>query len=179
MNLSIERIAAAAVAIDPVFKGTPQFLCDGLSGALGRPVLLKVETLNPIRSFKGRGTSWFAQSFVEKNRPVICASAGNFGQGVAYCGTRAGLTVRVVAATNDNPLKLEAMKRFGRRSSRMATISMQRSSTRSIWRTRPAAISWRMGASRRSPRAPAPSQSSCCNRQVGRLRSMCRSATVP
>ena len=113
MNLSIERIAAAAVVIDPVFKGTPQFLCDGLSGALGRPVLLKVETLNPIRSFKGRGTSWFAQSFVEKNRPVICASAGNFGQGVAYCGTRAGLTVRVVAATSANPLKLEAMRRFG------------------------------------------------------------------
>src|SRR5262249_39555956 len=113
MRISIERIAAAAVAIDPVFKATPQFVCDGLSEALGREVLLKVETLNPIRSFKGRGASWFAQSFADKGRPVVCASAGNFGQGVAYCGTRARLRVVVVAPTTANPLKLEAMKRFG------------------------------------------------------------------
>lgn len=113
MDISVERIAAAAAAIDPVFRNTPQFLCDGLSVELGRPVLLKVETLNPIRSFKGRGASWFAQSATDKGRPVICASAGNFGQGVAYCGTRAGLKVKVVAPETANPLKLEAMKRFG------------------------------------------------------------------
>ena len=113
MDLSLERIAAAAVAIDAVFKNTPQFVCEGLSADLGRPVVLKVETLNPIRSFKGRGSSWFAQSVADKSRVVICASAGNFGQGVAYAGTRAGLTVKVVAATSANPLKLEAMRRFG------------------------------------------------------------------
>lgn len=113
MDISIARIAAAAAAIDPVFKDTPQFLCEGLSAEIGQRVLLKVETLNPIRSFKGRGSSWFAQSFADKSRPVICASAGNFGQGVAYAGTRAGLTVNVVAATTANPLKLEAMRNFG------------------------------------------------------------------
>ena len=113
MDISVERIAAAATAIDPVFRNTPQFICEGLSAALGRRVLLKVETLNPIRSFKGRGTSWFAQTFKDKSKPVICASAGNFGQGVAYCGTRAGLTVKVVAAETANPLKLDAMRTFG------------------------------------------------------------------
>ena len=113
MDLSLQRIAAAAVAIDPVFKNTPHFVCEGLSAELGRSVLLKVETLNPIRSFKGRGSSWFAQNVMDKSRPVICASAGNFGQGIAYAGTRAGLTVKVVAATTANPLKLDAMRRFG------------------------------------------------------------------
>lgn len=113
MDISIERIAAAASAIDPVFKATPQFLCEGLSAELGRPILLKVETLNPIRSFKGRGASWFARNFADKSRAIVCASAGNFGQGVAYCGTRAGLTVQVVAPTTANPLKLDAMKRLG------------------------------------------------------------------
>jgi threonine dehydratase len=113
MDISLQRIAAAAVAIDPVFMNTPQFVCEGLSAKLGRPVLLKVETLNPIRSFKGRGSSWFAQNVTDKSRPVICASAGNFGQGVAYAGTRAGLTVKVVAATTANPLKLDAMRKFG------------------------------------------------------------------
>ena len=113
MDISLERIAAAATAIDPVFRNSPQFVCDGLSAELGAPVLLKVETLNPIRSFKGRGSSWFAQNVRDKSRPVICASAGNFGQGVAYAGSRAGLTVKVVAATSANPLKLVAMRRFG------------------------------------------------------------------
>jgi threonine dehydratase len=113
MDISTDRIAAAAVAIDPVFKATPQFLCEGLSAELGQQILLKVETLNPIRSFKGRGSSWFAQSFKDKSRPVICASAGNFGQGVAFCGTRAGLTVKVIASETANPLKLEAMRKFG------------------------------------------------------------------
>jgi len=113
MDLSIQRIEAAASAIDPVFRNTPQFICEGLSAEIGQRVLLKVETLNPIRSFKGRGSSWFAQSFKNKSRPVICASAGNFGQGVAYCGTRAGLHIKVVAAESANPLKLEAMKKFG------------------------------------------------------------------
>jgi threonine dehydratase len=112
MDISPERIEAAAAAIDPVFKATPQFVCEGLRPRLG-PVVLKVETLNPIRSFKGRGASWFARSFRDKGRPMICASAGNFGQGVAYCGTRAGLSVKVVAATTANPLKLEAMRNFG------------------------------------------------------------------
>ena len=113
MDISLERIAAAAVAIDPVFKATPQFLCEGLAVELGGPILLKVETLNPIRSFKGRGASWFAQSFADRSRPIVCASAGNFGQGVAYCGTRAGLEVQVVAPVTANPQKVAAMKRLG------------------------------------------------------------------
>jgi threonine dehydratase len=113
MDLSLVRIAAASAAIDPVFRNSAQFVCEGLSAELGAPVMLKVETLNPIRSFKGRGSSWFAQNFADKSRAVICASAGNFGQGVAYAGTRAGLTVKVVAATTASPLKLDAMRRFG------------------------------------------------------------------
>jgi threonine dehydratase len=89
MDISLQRIAAAAAAIDPVFRNSPQFVCEGLSAELGAPVMLKVETLNPIRSFKGRGSSWFAQNVKDKNRPVICASAGNFGQGVCWHARRA------------------------------------------------------------------------------------------
>ena len=46
-------------AIDPVFTDSPQYVHDGLSARLGVPVVVKVETVNPIRSFKGRGT-WIA-----------------------------------------------------------------------------------------------------------------------
>src|SRR5215212_11745400 len=62
VDLSLERIEASLEEIDPVFLDTPQFVSDRLSSALGREVLVKIETLNPIGSFKGRGTSVLAPS---------------------------------------------------------------------------------------------------------------------
>jgi threonine dehydratase len=61
MDLSLTRIEAALGEIDPVFLDTPQFASDRLSNHLGREVLVKVETINPIGSFKGRGTSVLAR----------------------------------------------------------------------------------------------------------------------
>ncbi|HEY3163122.1 MAG TPA: hypothetical protein VGJ71_02120, partial [Candidatus Limnocylindrales bacterium] len=56
-ELQPDAIRAAVDAIDPVFLGGPQYVHEGLSARLGVPVIVKVETVNPIRSFKGRGTS--------------------------------------------------------------------------------------------------------------------------
>jgi threonine dehydratase len=56
VDLSLDRIEAAQGQIDPAFLDTPQFVDERLSEALGRQVLVKVETINPIGSFKGRGT---------------------------------------------------------------------------------------------------------------------------
>src|SRR5207245_2806970 len=58
-RLSLKRIEEAVHSIDPVFLNTPQFLSEQLSGALGMRLVLKVETVNPIRSFKGRGADYF------------------------------------------------------------------------------------------------------------------------
>ena len=55
-ELQAAAIRAAHAAIDPVFTNSPQYVHDGLSRRLGVPVIVKVETVNPIRSFKGRGT---------------------------------------------------------------------------------------------------------------------------
>ena len=55
--ISLERIEEARSVIDPVFLDTPQFRSDALSEGLGADVVLKVECLNPVRSFKGRGAS--------------------------------------------------------------------------------------------------------------------------
>src|ERR687895_2557040 len=75
---------------------------------------LKVETLNPVRSFKGRGTETVA-AVAQWNGAsrVVCASAGNLGQALAYNGTRRGLQVTVVAARSANPLKLRQIAAFG------------------------------------------------------------------
>jgi len=55
MRLDIKRIEAAVGKIDPVFLNSPQYVCESLSRALGCRIVLKVETMNPIRCFKGRG----------------------------------------------------------------------------------------------------------------------------
>src|SRR5262245_4220899 len=88
-ELGEAAIRAAHGTIHPAFTNSPQYVHDGLSTRLGAPVIVKVETVNPIRSFKGRGTwvvvnALVAEGVLGPNRPVVCASAGNFGQGVAF-----------------------------------------------------------------------------------------------
>lgn len=111
-------IRAAAGRIDPVFLGSPQFVHDGLSERAGRPVVVKVESVNPIGAFKGRGT-WLAlgalagEGRVGPGRPLVAASTGNFGQGVAYAGRALGVPVVVFADVSANPRKLDRIRRFG------------------------------------------------------------------
>ena len=62
MEIDLDRVERAAGLIDPVFTDTPQFLAEALRGPLGCDVVLKVETVNPIRSFKGRGTDLLARA---------------------------------------------------------------------------------------------------------------------
>lgn len=110
-RISLERIAEAARVIDPVFRHSPQFLADALGDRLGCQLTVKVETLNPIRSFKGRGADFFfAQNPLAA---VVCASAGNFGQGMAYAARKRGAALTVFAAETANPLKLERMRALG------------------------------------------------------------------
>ncbi len=111
-RLSVERIAAAARTIDPIFRDSPQFVPPALAGAIGLPLLCKLETLNPIRSFKGRGTDHYVAT-LDGDEPLVCASAGNFGQGLAWAGRARGRAVTVFAAESANPLKLERMRALG------------------------------------------------------------------
>lgn len=111
--LSPEQIARAARELDPVFRGSPQFVAEALTAAAGTRVLVKVETLNPLRSFKGRGTDWWFRTRTVMPRRIVCASAGNFGQGVAWAARGRGVPCTVYAAENANPLKLERMRGFG------------------------------------------------------------------
>lgn len=113
-EVSLERIAAAARTIDPVFRNTPQFRVDSLEAPLGlRHLTLKVETINPIRSFKGRGADFYVSSLEDRSQRIVCASAGNFGQGIAYAARRRGIPVTVFAAETANPRKIERMRALG------------------------------------------------------------------
>ncbi len=114
VRLRLDRVHAAVGEIDPAFLDTPALPCAPLGRALGCSVTLKVETLNPVRSFKGRGTETVAAVARETGASrVVCASAGNLGQALAYSGRRRGLGVTVVAARTANPLKLRQIAGFG------------------------------------------------------------------
>ena len=111
-------IRAAHDRLPRVFRDSPQFAHEGLSAALGVPVILKVETVNPIRSFKGRGTWTVIQGLAEEGRigptrPVVCVSAGNFGQGVAYAARAVGVPTVVFCSTRANRGKVARMRALG------------------------------------------------------------------
>jgi threonine dehydratase len=117
-ELERTAIRAAMSAIDPVFRDGPQYVHDGLSRRLGVPVVVKVETVNPIRSFKGRGTSVAVRALAAAGRigpdqPVVCASAGNFGQGVAYAARSLGIPSMVFASLRANRSKVARMRALG------------------------------------------------------------------
>ncbi|MEI6738703.1 MAG: pyridoxal-phosphate dependent enzyme [Gemmatimonadaceae bacterium] len=111
-RLSLDRIAAASAQIDPVFLHTPQFHAESLDERLGCRLVVKVETINPIRSFKGRGACHFVAQ-VTDTAPLVCASAGNFGQAMAYACRRRGIPLIVYASVHANPLKLTRMRQLG------------------------------------------------------------------
>jgi threonine dehydratase len=111
--ISLADIRAAPSQIDPVFLNSPVLKDTSLDVSLGCQLVAKVETQNPVGSFKGRGTELFAATALTPGQSVVCASAGNFGQGLARAASRRGHTCVVFAAGNANPLKIEAMRRFG------------------------------------------------------------------
>ncbi|WP_153031412.1 threonine/serine dehydratase [Amycolatopsis sp. YIM 10] len=110
--LSAANIAEAAQLVEPVFRNTPQFHDPVLDQRLGRELVLKVETLNPLGSFKGRGASYFVRG-LEAGREIVCASAGNFGQGIAYAAAARRIPVTVFTAENANAGKIARMRAFG------------------------------------------------------------------
>ena len=117
-RLSLDAVRRAADAIDPVFARSPQYVDPGLSAALGCSLIVKLETANPLRSFKGRGASFLVTERLARDEGarangVACASAGNWGQAVAHACGRAGIRVTVFAAESANPLKIERMRALG------------------------------------------------------------------
>ena len=110
-RLNTARIRASRRVIDPVFLGTPLYRCEALEPVLGCAVSIKLETANPVRSFKARGTEVIASQLVGNgSKAVVCASAGNLGQALAWSGRGRGLDVTVVASRFAPAAKLDRIR---------------------------------------------------------------------
>jgi threonine dehydratase len=110
-RLDTARIRAARRVIDPVFLGTPLYRCEALEPVLGCAVSIKLETANPVRNFKARGTEVIASQLAGNgSKAVACASAGNLGQALAWSGRGRGLDVTVVASRFAPEAKLDRIR---------------------------------------------------------------------
>ncbi|WP_330281041.1 threonine ammonia-lyase [Streptomyces sp. NBC_00588] len=115
-RLDTARIRAARRVIDPVFLDTPLYRCEALEPDLGCAVSIKLETANPVRSFKARGTELVTSLLADVgSRAAVCASAGNLGQALAWSARGRGLDVTVVASRHATAAKLDRIRALGAR----------------------------------------------------------------
>lgn len=109
----VRRILQATVY--DVAIETPLDAAPLLSARLHNTVRLKREDLQPVFSFKLRGAyNRISQlSAGELARGVICASAGNHAQGVAFSGQKLGIRTLIVMPRTTPDIKVNAVKRLG------------------------------------------------------------------
>lgn len=112
-RISAVAIEEARARISSEFLDSRQLQDDGLSRAVGVPLLCKIESENAVGSFKGRGADSFVDALPPGVKALVTASAGNFGLALAYAGTRRGIAVTVYAAETASPVKLERIRSAG------------------------------------------------------------------
>lgn len=111
------EVDAAADRLRDVVRRTPLERSDRLSEDLGVPVLLKREDLQIGRSYKVRGAYNLISTLApaERSLGVVCASAGNHGQGLAFACRRLEIEGRVFVPTNTPRQKRERIRAIGGR----------------------------------------------------------------
>jgi threonine dehydratase len=94
---------------------TPLQPARSLSRRTGQRVVLKREDMQPVFSFKIRGSyNKIAQlSEEERARGVIAASAGNHAQGVALAAQHLNLKATIVMGRNTPSIKVDAVRNLG------------------------------------------------------------------
>ncbi|MCL1840459.1 MAG: pyridoxal-phosphate dependent enzyme, partial [Propionibacteriaceae bacterium] len=108
-------VEAAAARLDGVATVTPLQRNERLSELTGAQVWLKREDLQPVRSYKLRGAYNLMSQLDADARAtgVICASAGNHGQGVAWACARLGVHGQVYVPTTTPRQKRERILALG------------------------------------------------------------------
>ncbi len=109
-----EQARQAAARIEPVITRTP---LTRLEVDAPCEIWLKLENLQPIRSFKIRGGAnlMLSQEPGALDAGVWTASAGNMAQGVAWCARSLGIECTVVVPEGAPETKIEAVRRLGGR----------------------------------------------------------------
>jgi threonine dehydratase len=111
-SITVDDVLAARARLEGVVPRTPIVPLE-LDG--GGELLLKLECLQPVRSFKVRG-AYNAVSLLsddEVANGVYTVSAGNMAQGLAWAARRRGVRCAVVVPDNAPEAKLSGIRRLG------------------------------------------------------------------
>lgn len=113
--LSPDLIAQASDILSEVVEKTPVMLSERLSDLIGVSVYLKREDMQKCRSFKVRG-AYFRMSTLseeERRRGVVCASAGNHAQGLAYACAQLKVRGTIYLPSNTPKQKRQRIETIG------------------------------------------------------------------
>jgi threonine dehydratase len=115
LTLTQRDFQEARARIAPHIHLTPLLSSRQLSEATGYDVHLKAEMFQRVGSYKIRGplNKFTFLSEEEKQRGVVCSSAGNHAQGVALAARIHGIRAVVCMAENATPAKIAATRAYG------------------------------------------------------------------
>ncbi|WP_071459891.1 threonine ammonia-lyase IlvA [Bacillus massilinigeriensis] len=113
--LQVEDILIAYRHLKEIVAHTPLQRNERLSEKYGCNVFLKREDLQYVRSFKLRG-AFYCMKMVAKDieNGVVCASAGNHAQGVAYACRQLGMKGKIFMPATTPRQKVSQVEMFGR-----------------------------------------------------------------
>jgi threonine dehydratase len=112
--IPLEEIKLARDVLEGTAIRTPLVRLDAEADA---EIWLKLEVLQPVRSFKlrGAGNAILQASDAELAGGVLTASAGNMAQGVAYAARLRGVPATIVVPEHAPQTKIDAIERYGGR----------------------------------------------------------------
>ena len=112
--VTTESIERAARAGEGVVRETPIVTTRTLSERAGTKIVLKAENLQGTGSFKLRGAmSKLSALGAETARGVVCGSAGNHAQAVAYAARSRGVPCEVFMPEQAPIAKADAVQALG------------------------------------------------------------------
>lgn len=113
---SIKDITQARLALNGDVATTPLTHNDVLSERFGANVMLKREDLQKVRSYKIRGALNKIKSLAPEQTAagVVCASAGNHAQGVAFSCSKLCIHGTIYMPVTTPKQKIEQVRMFGR-----------------------------------------------------------------
>jgi threonine dehydratase len=115
-KVEVENIYAAASRLKGVALKTPLLFNANLSEKYEANIYLKREDLQVVRSYKIRGAynKMSTLTAEELSKGVVCASAGNHAQGVAYACRKMNVHGTIFMPTTTPAQKIKQVKMFGK-----------------------------------------------------------------
>ncbi len=112
----IDNMYVAAERLEDVATHTPLMHNLNLSERYGADIYLKREDLQVVRSYKIRGAynKMASLSKEQLDKGVVCASAGNHAQGLAYACRKLGVTGTIFMPTTTPAQKIKQVGMFGK-----------------------------------------------------------------